>query len=81
MNYSFVIKFKHSFSKRNIFLNKNQVKIGDFGVSKTVREGTSIGNEGTWLYMAPERIDGEKTVELSSDIWYLIEYEYILLFI
>ena len=62
-------------------MNNNKIKIGDFGVSKTVREGTSIGREGTLLYMAPERIDEENIVELPSDIWYLIEYDSILLFI
>ena len=37
----------------NIFLNKNNIKIGDFGLSKTKSNNNTKSNEGTLLYCDP----------------------------
>mmetsp|Transcript_69478 Transcript_69478/g.166536 ORF Transcript_69478/g.166536 Transcript_69478/m.166536 type:complete len:758 (-) Transcript_69478:110-2383(-) len=57
----------------NIFLSDHdQVKIGDFGISKTMTEKTQIARShvGTPFYMSPEMIKGEGQT-FASDIWSL----------
>ena len=57
----------------NILVNsKGQIKIADFGVS-AILEGSWAQKKtmiGTYLYMAPERIDAD-SYSLNSDIWSL----------
>ena len=57
----------------NILVNsKGQIKIADFGVS-TIVEGSWVQKRtmiGTYIYMAPERIDADNYT-LNSDIWSL----------
>ena len=54
---------------RNIFINKNEIKIGDFGISKILM-GTkhSKANIGTPVYWSPELHRNEK-YDFKSDIW------------
>ncbi len=49
---------------QNIFLTKNQVRIGDFGLAKKIKKRKNLRNSymtrvGTDCYMAPEVMQGE----------------------
>ncbi len=60
----------------NIFIDKNnQVKILDFGIAKlfgTGNEMTQTGTQmGTPVYMSPEQVRGEKSIDHRSDIYSL----------
>jgi len=55
----------------NIFLDgNNNVKLGDFGLSKKLSDNTNYAytNVGTPYYMSPEQIEESKYSE-KSDIW------------
>lgn len=56
---------------RNIFLKSNQVKIGDFGISRILVGTMDVATTftGTPYYMSPEvmKHDG---YESKSDVWY-----------
>jgi serine/threonine protein kinase len=54
----------------NILLNSNgQVKVSDFGISTALENTLSSGSiVGSYRYMSPERLRGEK-YGISSDIW------------
>ena len=57
----------------NVFLdNENNVKLGDFGLSKILSNESNFAysNVGTPYYMSPEQIDDHKYNE-KSDIWSL----------
>ena len=60
----------------NIFIDKaNQIKILDFGIAKlfgTGNEMTQTGTQmGTPVYMSPEQVKGEKSIDHRSDIYSL----------
>lgn len=60
----------------NIFINEdNQVKILDFGIAKifgTDDDFTSTGQQiGTPVYMSPEQVKADKTIDHRSDIYSL----------
>ena len=60
----------------NIFIDKNnQVKILDFGIAKlfgTGNEMTQTGAQmGTPVYMSPEQVKGEKSIDHRADIYAL----------
>lgn len=60
------------------------VKLTDFGISKPLGLATSGASTtiGTLLYMAPERLEGESSVEISypaADMWALGVMSYRLL--
>ena len=60
----------------NIFIEKgNRVKILDFGIAKLFGTGldkTSTGTQmGTPIYMSPEQVKGEKSIDHRSDIYSL----------
>jgi len=73
LNYIHSLQILHRDLKSlNIFLTKgNCVKIGDFGVSKTL-QGTESANTmiGTPYYLSPE-ICAKERYTLKSDIWSL----------
>lgn len=57
----------------NILVNsKGKIKIADFGVSTIAKDSWAIQQTmiGTYLYMAPERIDGKKYY-INCDVWSL----------
>ncbi|CAD6999340.1 unnamed protein product [Ceratitis capitata] len=56
----------------NILIDKNnKIKIADFGISTIFSKNKAIqGLTGTYLYMAPEVMKGEK-YEFKSDVWSL----------
>ena len=56
----------------NIFIYNNNIKIGDFGISKQLDMNNKYAKTviGTYNYMAPEMIKGEKYNE-KIDIWAL----------
>ena len=67
----------------NLFISKDyKIKIGDFGISKQLINTVNYANtnKGTYNYMAPEIINGEKH-NLKVDIWSLgcILYELLTL--
>ncbi|XP_012265021.2 serine/threonine-protein kinase Nek3-like [Athalia rosae] len=45
------------------------VKIGDFGVSKNIREQSGVKLAGSYYFMAPEMLRGEPDCDFKSDIW------------
>ena len=51
-------------------INLDQLKIGDFGISKIIKHDSYVvnDNKGTFQYVAPERINGDDH-DLGSDIW------------
>lgn len=55
----------------NIFRKNRTLKIGDFGLAKSL--DTSIVNTiaGTFKYMAPEIFQKQQTYNLKADIWSL----------
>jgi serine/threonine protein kinase len=60
----------------NIFLNsKNEIKILDFGIAKLFGTGmdkTKTGSQlGTPLYMSPEQVIADKSIDFRSDIYSL----------
>jgi formylglycine-generating enzyme required for sulfatase activity len=68
----------------NIFIDKNnQVKILDFGIAKIFGEGngaTQTGTQmGTPVYMSPEQVKGDKSIDHRSDIYSLGITLYFLL--
>ena len=86
-----VIKYIHQchiihrdLKPQNIFLTEdNQIRLGDFGVSKILKSTADKGAFtiiGTYYYMSPELISG-KEYSYSCDIWSLgmILYELCLL--
>ena len=73
------IKYIHSkniiyrdLKPQNIFLNKNNdIKIGDFGISKQLINKTKASTKiGTENYLSPEIIQGQ-SYDYKSDIWNL----------
>ena len=56
----------------NIFMNSlNQIKLGDFGISKNLKTyGFASSFVGSTYYMAPEIVDGEN-YSFEADIWAL----------
>ena len=67
---------------RNVFLRRNKVKLGDFGVSRMMRSYNEYANTfaGTPYYMSPEVLKQEG-YNFKSDIWSLgcIFYELLML--
>lgn len=56
---------------QNTLLNsKGEIKIADFGVSKTLENSRAATFVGTLVYMPPERIAGER-YSVRSDVWSL----------
>ena len=57
---------------QNIFLNKNRLFLGDFGISKTLENTRELANTyiGTPYYMSPELFN-YKPYSYKSDIWSL----------
>ena len=60
----------------NIFIDKNnQVKILDFGIAKLFGTGNEMTQTGTQMgppvYMSPEQVRGEKSIDHRSDIYAL----------
>eukprot|EP00959_Pyramimonas_sp_CCMP1952_P148935 3115699-Pyramimonas_sp.AAC.2 len=57
---------------KNIFLNKNQIKLGDFGLSKVLGSAQSFAQSavGTPYYLSPELCEG-KPYNHKSDVWAL----------
>jgi serine/threonine protein kinase len=47
------------------------VKIGDFGISRTISETKTIFGEGTFCYMSPEIIQAKSNQDYSfkTDVW------------
>lgn len=49
---------------------KNEVRIVDFGLSNTYKEGERLGTPcGSPCYAAPEMIQGERYDGLKIDVW------------
>ena len=59
---------------RNILINYDQLKIRDFGISKTIRQESYIINAttGTLVNMTPERINGNDYDLKSSTVMELM---------
>ena len=60
----------------NIYIEKNgQVKILDFGIAKLLAQGTELTQTGTQMgtpiYMSPEQVHADKTIDPRSDIYSL----------
>ena len=60
---------------RNIFLKKNMVKIGDFGISRILMGTTDLASTftGTPYYMSPEVVKHEG-YNSKSDVWWVMFY-------
>ncbi len=56
---------------RNIFLSGGIIKIGDFGVSRTLMNSFDKASTlaGTLNYLSPEMVKGSH-YDTKSDIWY-----------
>ena len=67
---------------RNVFLRRNKVKLGDFGISRMMKSFNEYANTfaGTPYYMSPEVLKQEG-YNFKSDIWSLgcIFYELLML--
>ena len=57
---------------RNIFLRKNDIKIGDFGISRILMGTADMATTftGTPYYMSPEVLKHEG-YNSKSDVWYV----------
>lgn len=56
---------------RNIFKQKNTLKLGDLGIARIVESSKSLRDTkiaGTFSYMSPELLHDEK-YSVKSDIW------------
>ena len=64
----------------NVFLHNQQIKVGDFGLSRVLAESFANTLAGTPCYMSPEMLKGSK-YNAKADIWSLgcIVYEMITL--
>ena len=83
LNYIHQKKIIHRDLKtRNVFLRRNRVKLGDFGISRMMRSYSEYASTfaGTPYYMSPEVLKQEG-YNFKSDIWSLgcIFYELLML--
>jgi serine/threonine protein kinase len=61
---------------RNVFLTDENIKLGDFGSAKSIRNSIARTFTGTAGYMSPEMIrkyfhNAELILDEKTDIWYI----------